>query len=121
LKTDLDLERLPSGKFATNSLMLLLGMVAYNLLRVCGQESLRAQPRLPVEERAPLERPIERRRLQSVLKDLMYLPAKLVRHANRWMLALWQNSPWSGTWRWLYERFVRQAAARSGRPVLRSG
>jgi len=41
LKTDLDLERLPSGKFQTNELVLLLGMVAYNLLRLIGQESLR--------------------------------------------------------------------------------
>ena len=36
-----DLERLPSGKFQTNELVLLLGMVAYNLLRLIGQESLR--------------------------------------------------------------------------------
>ena len=41
LKTDLGLERLPSGKFQTNELVLLLGMVAYNLLRIIGQESLR--------------------------------------------------------------------------------
>jgi hypothetical protein len=41
LKTDLDLERLPSGKFQTNELVLLLGMVPYNLLKLIGQESLR--------------------------------------------------------------------------------
>jgi hypothetical protein len=48
LKSDLDLERLPSGKFATNAVMLLLGLAAYNCLRVCGQEALR------VEEQAPI-------------------------------------------------------------------
>ena len=32
IKTDLDLERLPSGKFATNATMLSLGLVAYNML-----------------------------------------------------------------------------------------
>jgi len=34
LKTDMDLERLPSGKFQTNDLVLRLGMVAYNIMRL---------------------------------------------------------------------------------------
>jgi hypothetical protein len=114
IKTDLDLERLPSGKFATNALMLLLGMVAYNLLRLCGQESLRVQRRLPAEQRAPLEKPVFRRRLGSVIRDLMYLAAKLVRHSNRWQLVLWQNSLWRATWRELYQRFSRPLGVRSG-------
>ena len=41
LKTDMDVERLPSGKFATNALVLELAMIAFNLLRMIGQESLR--------------------------------------------------------------------------------
>lgn len=40
LKTDLNLERLPSGKFATNDLVLCTGLVAYNLLRAIGQISI---------------------------------------------------------------------------------
>ena len=36
LKTDMDVERLPSGKFATNALVLELAMIAYNLLRMIG-------------------------------------------------------------------------------------
>ena len=36
IKGELDLERLPSGKFATNALVFLLGIVAYNLLRLLG-------------------------------------------------------------------------------------
>lgn len=31
IKTDLDLERLPSGKFVTNDLLLTLGALAYNM------------------------------------------------------------------------------------------
>jgi hypothetical protein len=31
LKTDMDVERLPSGKFETNELVLELAMIAYNL------------------------------------------------------------------------------------------
>jgi len=41
LKTDMDLERLPSAKFVANEAVLLLGMVAYHILRLIGQESLR--------------------------------------------------------------------------------
>jgi len=114
IKTDLDLERLPSGKFATNATMLSLGLVAYNVLRLCGQAALREQRRLPAEERAPLEKKVFRRRLRSVIQDLMYLAAKLVRHANRWKLAFWQNSPWGAVWRGLYVRFCASPRVRSG-------
>ncbi|MCP3672073.1 MAG: hypothetical protein GY814_16885 [Gammaproteobacteria bacterium] len=40
LKTDLDIERLPSGKFDTNALVLGCSMLAYNLLRWIGQNGL---------------------------------------------------------------------------------
>jgi len=54
IKSELDLERLPSGKFATNSLVLHLGMLAYNLLRLSGQESLNAATQ-------PLRKKVKRR------------------------------------------------------------
>jgi hypothetical protein len=114
IKTDLDLERLPSGKFATNATMLSLGLVAYNVLRLCGQGALKEQRRLSAEERAPMRKKVFRRRLRSVIQDLMYLAAQLVRHANRWQVVFWRNSPWGATWRGLYARF-------SGSPCVRSG
>lgn len=40
IKTDMDVERLPSGKFGSNKLVLELTMIAYNILRIIGQESL---------------------------------------------------------------------------------
>ena len=40
IKTDMDIERLPSGKFESNKLVLELTMIAYNILRIIGQESL---------------------------------------------------------------------------------
>ena len=40
VKTDMDLEGLPAGKFATNALILELGLVAYNILRMIGQKSI---------------------------------------------------------------------------------
>ena len=114
IKTDMDLERLPSGKFATNATMLSLGLLAYNVLRLCGQGALGEQEQLPAEERAPMRKKVARRRLRSVIQDLMYLSARLVRHANRWRVVFWRKSPWAATWRVLYARFC-------GSPIVRSG
>ncbi len=58
IKSDMELERLPSEHFSTNSDIMVLALMAYNLLRLCGQESLR-------EDNGNLEnrgRLIERRR-----------------------------------------------------------
>jgi hypothetical protein len=43
IKTDLDAERLPSGKFPTHELILHFAVLAYNLLRIVGQESLKRE------------------------------------------------------------------------------
>ena len=61
VKTDLDLERLPSGKFATNAVVLTLGVFAYNLLRIIGQESLEN------DDFPPTKHKISRRRIRSVI------------------------------------------------------
>lgn len=107
LKSDMDLERLPSGKFATNALMLSLGLVAYNLLRLCGQRALAENESLPPEAKMPLSKPVFRRRLRSVIHDLMYFAARLTRHANRWGLSLWRRNPWRSVWERVYACFRR--------------
>ncbi|WP_158000471.1 transposase [Paenibacillus dendritiformis] len=56
-KTDLNLERLLSGKFATNDLVLCTGLVAYNLLGAIGQISIQ-------EPDAPL------RKTESMVSDI---------------------------------------------------
>jgi len=97
LKTDLDLERLPSGKFQTNELVLLLGMIAYNLLRLIGQESLR-------ENDTPVRKRVSRRRLRSVMQDMIYLACRMVRHARQWKLSFGRHCPWFSAWRRVYLR-----------------
>lgn len=106
LKTDLDLERLPSGKFATNALVLECGQVAYNALRLCGQESLRQDKKLPSEQKMPVRKRVRRRRLRSVIQDMIYMACRLVRHSHRWLLAFWKNNPWRPVWQRVYERFL---------------
>ncbi len=75
-KTDLDLERLPSGKFATNSLIMALGAFAYNILRYIGQQGL-------LGSQAPLRHPAKRRRIKTVIQELMYLAARLISKGRR--------------------------------------
>ena len=65
-KTDMDMERLPSGKFATNSLVMVLGMLAFNLLRIIGQQSLKTGL-------LKRKRRVQRIRIRTVLQDLMYM------------------------------------------------
>jgi hypothetical protein len=79
LKTDLDLERLPSGKFDTNDAIVHLASFAYNCLRLLGQLGLTG-------EIAPVRHPAKRRRLKTVLQEIMYRAAKFVAHARRLVL-----------------------------------
>lgn len=79
IKTDLDLERLPSGKFDTNDAILHLASFAYNCLRLLGQLGLTG-------EIAPIRHPAKRRRLKTVLQEIMYRAAKFVAHARRLVL-----------------------------------
>ncbi|RKY05840.1 MAG: IS1380 family transposase, partial [Planctomycetota bacterium] len=98
VKTDMDLERFPSGKFATNALVLQLGMLAYNLLRIIGQSSLMENRLLPPNRRAPIKDRIQRRRLKTVIQDLMYMACRLTHHARGWGLSFWRGNVWMPVW-----------------------
>ena len=52
-KTDMDVERFPSGKFDTNELVLELTVLAYNILRVIGQKNSAAESRMLYEHSYP--------------------------------------------------------------------
>lgn len=78
LKSDLDLERLPSGKFATNALVMHCAGLAYNILRAVGQVGLMDKKRA--------RRAKQRRRLKTVLQDLMYFAGRVIVHARGWTL-----------------------------------
>lgn len=98
LKTDLDLERFPSGKFATNDLILHLGCLTYNLLRIMGQESLKAPD-------SPIKRKVFRRRIKTVIQNLITLASKVVSHARQLYLKFGRHSPWLPTFKRLYMAF----------------
>jgi len=89
LKTDLDLERLPSGKFSANQHVLDLGMMAYNLLRLMGQQMLDSGlvPGRKADSR--------RLRLRTVLQNLIYMAGRVVRHARRRILRIFEGHGWA--------------------------
>lgn len=105
IKSDLDLERLPSGTFATNQQVLLLGMLAYNTLRIIGQESLRDDDSVEPEAQAPLRKRVQRRRVRSVMDDLVRIAARVIHSGRRWKLAFGRHAPWALVWERLYAAF----------------
>ena len=87
VKTDMDLERLPSGKFATNALVLELGMIAYNILRMIGQGTIGG--------RAPCQkRNVKRRRLRTVISNLIMLAGHVTMHARQLIIGLGKSNVW---------------------------
>jgi len=100
LKTDMDLERLPSGTFATNELVLLLGMLAYNTLRFIDQAFLKNRQLMPIKK------DVMRRRVASVIRDVVFTGCKLVRHANRWFIKMWERNPWLPAFQAVYRNIA---------------
>ena len=83
-KTDLDLTRLPSGKFGTNTLVCHLAAVAMNILRLMGQRGL-------LEPDAPVRHSAKRRRIKTVMQELIYRAGRLIEHGRQLILGLGAN------------------------------
>ena len=102
LKSDMALERLPSSRFASNSLILHLAMLTSNMLRIIGQISL--------EESDPNELPgirnkkVFRRRIRTVMQDLIYMAGRLVTRGRQWYLSFGQLNPFSTMMERIYHR-----------------
>ncbi len=96
------LERLPSGFFDSNSLILHLGMLAYNMLRIIGQMSLEESD----VSQQPLARrkKVTRRRIRTVMQDLMYMAGRLITRGRRWFLSFGQLNPFSKIAERVYNR-----------------
>lgn len=95
LKTDLDLERLPSGYFKTNDLVLHLGIFAYNILRLIGQESLN-------QKNAPVRKKVLRRRVKTVIQNLITMASRLVKHARKYYLKFSKQNAWYDNFNLVY-------------------
>jgi hypothetical protein len=96
LKTDMDMERLPSGKFAVNAVFLRLGMLVYNMLRVASTDIIAAHT-LGLKKAT-------RRRTRTVMRSVMGICGRIVRHARRTKLYISCSEPWHEVVRNLFLR-----------------
>ena len=87
IKTDMDLERLPSGKFDTNALILELGIIAYNILRMIGQGTIGG--RTPRQKRD-----VKRRRIRTVISNLIMMVSHVTAHARQLIMGLGKSNVW---------------------------
>lgn len=99
LKSDMGIERLPSGKFAVNSVLLYIAMIAFNALRFIGQTALTFKEDLPYKTK------VLRKRLRKVIDDLIRVGCKIVYHSREWWIKLWDQDPWLPVFSRLYKTF----------------
>lgn len=99
IKTDMDVERLPSGKFETNRLVLELTIIAYNILRIIGQESLKKRD-------DPSRKKVHRRRIRTVISNLIQFAGHLTEHAGRITLSIGKSNRWRFTFKRIYDSFA---------------
>lgn len=100
LKTDMDVERLPSGKFKTNQTIVQQAMVAYNILRMMGQDLISYTPDNPVKVKT------KRKRLRKVIQDIIYIAVKLVKASGKWKIRIGKNCKWYPAFRRLYLGYI---------------
>ena len=100
VKNDTDVERLPSGKFETNALVLELTVIAYNILCMIGQGT--------IGNRATRQkRDVKRRRLRNVISDLIMVASHITSHARQLIMGLGK----SNVWRHIFADFCRDNVA----------
>ena len=83
LKHDMGVERFASGKLAVNKILLGIAMNAYNALRFIGQYSIESE----------IEKKHERKRLGTVIRDIICIAGKLVRHAGELVFKINHQDP----------------------------
>ena len=81
IKRDMGIEHLPSGKFGTNALIMKLTMVAYNILYIIGITTMKEND-MPVRHST-----IKRRRIRTVIDNLILIAGHLTQHARKLQLA----------------------------------
>ena len=87
-KRDMNIERLPSGKFDTNALILKLAMIAYNIIRIIGVELMKGND-APVRHKT-----VKRRKIGTIIDNILLIAGHLTEHARRLKLALGRSNGW---------------------------
>lgn len=95
IKSDMGVERLPSGNFASNSLVLHLTMLSYNMLRIIGQQWVAIdidEGTLPLSSR---QKNITRRRLRTVMQDIIYMAGRLIKTGREFFISFGKINPFA--------------------------
>lgn len=81
IKTDTDLDRLPSSRFETNELVLELALLTYNILRMIGQESISWRG-------TATKHKVRHRRLRTVIGNMILMAGHITEHPRQMLLCL---------------------------------
>lgn len=82
----MNVELLPSGKIENNELVLELTIIAYNLLRMLGQESRK--------HKIDQKKCVKRRRIRTVIGNKIILISHVITHACETLMALCLRITW---------------------------
>ena len=99
IKSDIGLERFPSGKFDTNAAILKLAALTLNILRCIGQKALEGDVKLTRHD-------VHRLRAKTVMKRLIFIAGHVVRHARQTYLGLGRSNIWRAAFVRLYTAFA---------------
>lgn len=99
IKTDMDVERLPSGKLETNELVLELTILAYNILRMIGQGSIGRRG-------TKTRHKVHRRRLRTVIGNLVMMAAHVTMHARQLIIGVGRSNVWRHAFAEVYSAFA---------------
>jgi hypothetical protein len=83
LKHDMDVERLPSGKFKVNRIILAVAMNAFNTLKYLGQKSREQES----------GKKMKRKRVGTIIRDLICVAGKLVKHGRELIFKINKEDP----------------------------
>lgn len=98
IKTDIGLERFPSGKFHTNAAILKLAALAYNILRVIGGSALHSGKKLSRHD-------VRRLRAKTVINRFMLIAGRVISHARQTFITLGRSNIWRDIFAELYTAF----------------
>lgn len=100
-KTDMDLERLPSGKFASNALVLTMGSFVYNVLKWIGLVGLMGKD-------SPVRHKAKRRRVRTVMQELIYVGVHIYERSRRLVMRFGKCSPGFNSFQLVYQRLCHE-------------
>jgi hypothetical protein len=98
MKSDIGLERFPSGKFDTNAAIMKLAALAYNILRIIGQTAL--------DGNKMTRHDVRRLRAKTVINRFMFIAGHVVSHARQMFLSLGRSNIWRDSFLRMYEVFA---------------